>query len=125
MATGLMIAIAAGWVIGRLHLEKWVEDWVFQLNVDPVQAPQNRMTASDRVTAGIDAVKEIVGKVWIYLILGIGVGAGIHGYVPEGVLAAFMGKGAWWAVPLAVVVGVPMYSNAAGIIPPWARFWRS
>jgi uncharacterized membrane protein YraQ (UPF0718 family) len=62
-------------------------------------------------------VREIVGKVWPYLIAGIAVGAGIHGYVPENLMAGIMGKGAWWSVPLAVVVGVPMYSNAAGIIP--------
>ena len=58
-----------------------------------------------------------MGRVWLYVILGIGVGAGIHGYVPENYLASFMGKGAWWSVPAAVLVGVPMYSNAAGIIP--------
>jgi uncharacterized membrane protein YraQ (UPF0718 family) len=70
-----------------------------------------------RVRFGLDAVRDIVGRVWIYLVLGIAVGAGIHGYVPEGFLASFMGKSAWWAVPAAVLLGVPMYSNAAGIIP--------
>jgi uncharacterized membrane protein YraQ (UPF0718 family) len=58
-----------------------------------------------------------VGRVWIYVILGIAVGAGIHGYVPQGFMASIMGKGAWWSVPLAVLIGIPMYSNAAGIIP--------
>jgi hypothetical protein len=62
-------------------------------------------------------VREIVGKVWLYVTLGVAVGAGIHGYVPEGLMASVMGKGAWWSVPVAVVMGVPMYSNAAGIIP--------
>jgi len=62
-------------------------------------------------------VKEIVGKVWIYVILGIGVGAGIHGFVPQDFMASIMGKEAWWSVPLAVIIGIPMYSNAAGIIP--------
>jgi uncharacterized membrane protein YraQ (UPF0718 family) len=62
-------------------------------------------------------VKDIVGRVWLFVILGIAVGAGIHGYVPEGMMASFMGKGAWWSVPLAVILGIPMYSNAAGIIP--------
>ena len=65
----------------------------------------------------MDAVKDIVGKVWIYVVVGIAVGAGIHGYVPEGFMASIMGKGAWWSVPLAVLIGIPMYSNAAGIIP--------
>ena len=62
-------------------------------------------------------MKDIVGRVWLYVLLGIGVGAGIHGYVPENFMASIMGKGAWWSVPLAVLIGVPMYSNAAGIIP--------
>jgi uncharacterized membrane protein YraQ (UPF0718 family) len=62
-------------------------------------------------------VREIVGKVWPYVIAGIAVGAGIHGYVPEGLMASFMGKSVWWSVPLAVMLGVPMYSNAAGVIP--------
>ena len=70
-----------------------------------------------RIRFGVDAVKDIVGRVWLYVLLGIGVGAGIHGYVPENFMASIMGKGAWWSVPLAVLIGVPMYSNAAGIIP--------
>jgi uncharacterized membrane protein YraQ (UPF0718 family) len=61
-------------------------------------------------------VKDIVGRVWIYVLLGIAVGAGIHGYVPENFMASLMGKDAWWAVPLAVLLGVPPYSNAAGIM---------
>nr|MBP9599132.1 permease [Desulfobacter sp.] len=66
---------------------------------------------------GWDAVKEIIGRVWIYVILGIAVGAGIHGFVPEGMMASIMGKGSWWSVPVSVLIGVPMYSNAAGVIP--------
>jgi uncharacterized membrane protein YraQ (UPF0718 family) len=117
MATGLTIAITAGWVIGRLHLEAYIEDWVVKLNVDTAAVSQIKLMWQDRIVAGWEAVKEIVGKVWIYMIIGIAVGAGIHGYVPEGFMAAIMGKGAWWAVPVAVGMGVPMYSNAAGIIP--------
>jgi uncharacterized membrane protein YraQ (UPF0718 family) len=76
-----------------------------------------RMGLNGRVERGVEAVREIVGKVWPYVLVGIAVGAGIHGYVPEGLMAGIMGKQAWWSVPLAVLVGVPMYSNAAGIIP--------
>ena len=65
----------------------------------------------------MEAVRDIVGKVWLWIIAGIAVGAGIHGYVPEELLASIMGKDAWWSVPVAVLIGVPMYSNAAGIIP--------
>ena len=117
MGTGLVIAIAAGWTIGRLKLERFVEDWVTQMNVNPAAVPEMHLSWHDRIVAGWDAVKDILGKVWIYVMLGIAVGAGIHGYVPEGFMASIMGKGAWWAVPAAVGVGVPMYSNAAGIIP--------
>ncbi len=75
------------------------------------------MTWPERIRAGTDAVKDIVGRVWPYVLAGIAVGAGIHGYVPQDFMAHLMGKSAWWAVPLAVLIGIPMYSNAAGIIP--------
>jgi len=117
MGTGLFIAISAGWVIGRLNLENHVEDWVTQANMAEVETQEETLTWNDRVVYGWEAVKEIIGRVWIYVILGIAVGAGIHGFVPEGVMAAIMGKGSWWSVPLSVTIGVPMYSNAAGIIP--------
>lgn len=114
--TGLLIAIVAGWTIGRLRLEKWVEPWVYETKVGSAD-DDGHMEWPARVRSGLDAVRDIVGKVWIYVVLGIAVGAGIHGYVPEGFLASFMGKSVWWAVPVAVLLGVPMYSNAAGIIP--------
>jgi hypothetical protein len=71
----------------------------------------------DRIKAGIEAVRDIVGRVWIWIIVGIAAGAFIHGYVPNELLASIMGKGAWWSVPAVVLIGIPMYSNAAGIIP--------
>ena len=86
------------------------------MNAD-VGFEEERLTFVDRVQKGVEAVRDIVGKVWPWVIAGIAVGAGIHGYVPEGLLASFMGKAAWWSVPAAVLIGVPMYSNAAGIIP--------
>jgi hypothetical protein len=117
MGTGLAIAIGAGWILGRLKLEKWVEGWVYESMVSAGAIEEERLTFADRLEKGIEAVREIVGKVWPYVLAGIAVGAGVHGYVPEGLLAGIMGKGAWWSVPLAVVIGVPMYSNAAGVIP--------
>ncbi len=116
LGTGLAIAIVCGWVIGRLRMERHVEDWVFQIKTGE-SGPEEALDASARIRLGLAAVKDIVGKVWPYVLLGIAVGAGIHGYVPENFMASIMGKGAWWSVPLAVVLGVPMYSNAAGIIP--------
>ena len=116
LATGLMVAIVAGWVMGRLKMEKHIEEWVFQLP-GGADADRVEMDWPGRFRAGLDAIKDIVGRVWIYVMLGIAVGAGIHGYVPENFMASLMGRDAWWAVPLAVLLGVPMYSNAAGIIP--------
>ena len=116
-ATGLSVAIGAGWVIGRLKMERHIEDWVRQITASGEGPRENHLTFWDRLVYGKDAVVEIIGRVWKYILLGIALGAGIHGFVPEGVMAAVMGKGDWWSVPLAVILGVPMYSNAAGIIP--------
>ncbi len=117
MSTGLIIAILSGFVIGRLRLERYVEDWVYKIKAGKLEMEETKPAFAERITAGADAVKEIVGKVWIYIVIGIAVGAGIHGYVPENFMAGLMGKSAWWSVPIAVILGVPMYSNAAGIIP--------
>ena len=117
LLTGLAIAIVAGWALGRMKLERYVESWVYESMKTEATFEKERLGFQGRVEKGLDAVREIVGKVWPWVVAGIAVGAGIHGYVPEGLLAAFMGKSAWWSVPAAVAVGVPMYSNAAGIIP--------
>ena len=117
LGTGLGIAIIAGWIIGRLKLEHLIEDWVQELRAGEAVVIEEQLTWTDRIDRGRDAVRDIVGKVWIYVVAGIGVGALIHGYVPEAFMATIMGKDAWWSVPAAVVVGIPMYSNAAGIVP--------
>lgn len=117
LAFGLSIAILSGWIIGRLHLEGWLETWVREVRAGQDLPDEEHRDWVNRFEAGWDAVKEIVGKVWYWIIAGIAAGAFIHGYVPAGLLARIMGAGAWWSVPAAVLVGVPMYSNAAGIIP--------
>ncbi len=116
VASGLTIAITAGFVIGRLKLENQVEDFVWQIHSAPGGVAE-RLTWVDRILRAWGSVKEIVGKVWLYVVIGIAVGAGIHGYVPDAALAGIMGKEAWWSVPAAVLLGVPLYSNAAGVIP--------
>jgi uncharacterized membrane protein YraQ (UPF0718 family) len=116
LSTGLVIAILSGWIIGRLQMEKHIEDWVFKSQTG-AEVEKKTLDWSARFRLGFDAMKDIMGRVWLYVLIGIAVGAGIHGYVPENFMASFMGKGAWWSVPLAVLLGVPMYSNAAGIIP--------
>jgi hypothetical protein len=117
LGTGLLVAMVAGWTIGRLKMEGHLEDWVRELQTSENGYQEQGKSWEQRIRYGFEAVRDIVGKVWIYVLLGIAVGAGIHGYVPEGFMASIMGKGAWWSVPAAVVIGVPMYSNAAGIIP--------
>ncbi len=118
LAMGLLVAIVSGLVIGRLRMERYLEDWVQKIQAGQAMATSDEsMRWVERFEAGWDHVKQIVGKVWFYVLLGIALGAGIHGYVPEDFMASFMGKDVWWAVPAAVLLGVPMYSNAAGIIP--------
>jgi uncharacterized membrane protein YraQ (UPF0718 family) len=120
LVMGLLVAIVAGLVIGKLGMEEHLEDWV--------RAMQNSQSAGgldaarpswgERIDSGLSHVHEIVGKVWPYILAGIALGAGIHGYVPEDFMASIMGRDApWWSVPAAVAIGVPMYTNAAGIIP--------
>jgi uncharacterized membrane protein YraQ (UPF0718 family) len=117
VTTGLFIAVSAGWVIGKLKLEKWVEGWVYKTKFGDANITEEKINLQGRLKFGYEAVKEIVGKVWIYVALGIAVGAGAHGYVPEEFMASLMGKSAWYSVPLSVLIGIPLYSNAAGIIP--------
>ena len=117
LGLGLGVAIVAGWIIGRLKMEAYLEDWVRDMPKMSAQFEDSGVTLADRVQGGFAAVREIVGKVWPYILGGIALGALIHGYVPEDFMASFMGKEAWWSVPLAVLMGVPMYTNAAGVIP--------
>jgi len=119
LVMGLTVAIVAGLVIGKLGMERYLEDWVRALQSGTGAAHvDEKLSWAERIDSAIAQVKDIVGKVWPYIIAGIALGAGIHGYVPEDFMASFMGKDApWWSVPAAVLVGVPMYTNAAGVIP--------
>jgi len=117
LLTGLTIAVIAGIIIGRLNLEHQVEDFVWQVKAGQVSTPDYRPSWTERFQMAWDSTKEIVGKVWLYVVIGIAIGAGIHGYIPESALAGILGKDAWWSVPAGVLLGIPLYSNAAGIIP--------
>ena len=116
VVSGLIIASVAGIIIGRLKMERYVEDFVWQLQVG-TGGPEEKLTWRTRIDRAWESVKEIVGKVWLYVVIGIAVGAGIHGYMPESALADIMGRNQWWSVPAAVLLGIPLYSNAAGVIP--------
>jgi uncharacterized protein len=115
--TGVSIAFAAGWVLGKLKMERHLESWVMEIPYNAQTAGAIKMGFTERLQTAVQGVKEIVGKVWPYILVGIAVGAFIHGYVPEALMARFMGKGTWWSVPLAIVIGVPLYSNATGVMP--------
>jgi uncharacterized membrane protein YraQ (UPF0718 family) len=114
--SGLAIAMLAGFIIGRLKLERYVEDFVWKLN-NPGGAENEALTWTVRFERAWGSVKAILRNVWLYVIVAIAIGAAIHGYVPASALAGIMGKQAWWSVPAAVLLGIPLYSNAAGMIP--------
>jgi len=116
IATGLVIAIIAGYLIGRLKLECYVEDFVWKVHSQGTGEGE-KLTWDIRIGRAWNSVKDIVGKVWLYVVVAIAIGAAIHGYVPESALVGIMGKQAWWSVPAAVLIGIPLYSNAAGMIP--------
>jgi uncharacterized protein len=117
IGTGLILAITAGWVMGKLKLEKYVESWVYEVKSNGMDDVEEKLSFNKRIDLGWQAVKEIVGKVWIYIVIGVGVGAAAHGFVPESFMSEVMGKSTWYSVPLSILIGVPLYSNAAGIIP--------
>lgn len=115
--TGLGIAILAGFILEKLNLKRYVAEWVYQTHAKQAPEQDNSLTFNQRISAGGEVVREIVGKIWIFILIGIAVGAGAHGFVPDAYLAAALGSQNWYSVPLAIVVGIPLYSNAAGIIP--------
>jgi uncharacterized membrane protein YraQ (UPF0718 family) len=117
LSTGLIIAILGGVLIGRLQLERYVEDFVWQIQVGRQEDASYKPSWDDRLREAARVTREIVGRVWPFVVIGIAVGAGIHGYVPQDFLVSIMGRQAWWSVPAAVVLGIPLYSNAAGVIP--------
>jgi uncharacterized membrane protein YraQ (UPF0718 family) len=116
IVSGLVIAVIAGFIIGRLRMERFVEDFVWQHRSQGYTQGEE-LSWVVRVERAWESVKEIVGKVWLYEIAGIALGAVIHGFVPESALVGIMGKQVWWSVPAAVLIGIPLYSNAAGMIP--------
>ncbi len=115
--TGVAIAFVSGWIIGRLRMERHLEPWVLEIPFEASKGADGPVGSAARLNLALQATKDIVKKVWLYVLAGIAVGAFLHGYVPAELLARFMGRSAWWSVPLAVLIGVPLYANAAGIIP--------
>ena len=120
LVSGITIGVVAGLILGRMKLENYVEDFVYAIKAKgnhPSMIMEEKLTWQERFQEAGESTREIVGKVWLFVIIGIGIGAFIHGFVPEDALTEIMGAGAWWSVPVAVILGIPLYSNAAGIIP--------
>jgi uncharacterized membrane protein YraQ (UPF0718 family) len=118
MVAGLSVAIVGGLVIGRLHLERYVEDYVWQLQgAGRVASFEIRLTWEERIRDAWAYTKDLVGRILPYVLVGIGVGAFIHGFIPTDLVMAVAGPGNPLAVPIVVLLGVPLYSNAAGTIP--------
>jgi uncharacterized membrane protein YraQ (UPF0718 family) len=118
LLSGITIGTISGLIIGRMKLERYVEGFVYEIKPQGNnQIVEDKLAWAERVNRAVDSTREIVGKVWLFVIVGIGIGAFIHGFVPQDALTGIMGKGAWWSVPVSVLLGIPLYSNAAGIIP--------
>ena len=116
ISAGLSVAIVGGYIIGKLKLERWVEEYVYSMHMGETQTVQNQ-TFKERIDYARFNTRDILSKIWLFVLIAIALGGFIHGYVPDEFLVHYAGKGHWYAVPLAVVLGVPLYSNAAGVIP--------
>ena len=118
VGAGLVIAIVAGFTLGKLKLERWVEPFVFETRLGgQVIDPSASLTWDDRIQMGVEEVASILRKIWPYLLVGIGLGAAIHGWAPEEFFTRYAGADNPFAVLVAVLIGIPLYSNAAGILP--------
>ena len=117
VAAGLSIAVLGGFIIGRLKLEKWVEEYVFKVRALRLEQNQEKPTLQARLAYAKAGTTEILKKVSLFVVIAIGIGGFIHGYVPEDFLVHYAGRDNPFAVPLAVAMGVPLYASAAGVVP--------
>jgi uncharacterized membrane protein YraQ (UPF0718 family) len=119
LVSGIVIGVVAGWLLGRMKLERYVEGMVYEAAAKgkPGAVLEETLSWTERFERAAESTRDIIRKVWLFVIVGIGIGAFIHGFVPEGALTQIMGEDAWWSVPVAVLLGIPLYSNAVGIVP--------
>ena len=115
--SGLVIAIISGLIIGQMSVEHLVADFVWKNKLKNNIIAEIKMSRKERATYASNYALDIIKKVWLYILIGVGIGAWIHGYVPADFLAQYAGADKWYAVPLATIIGIPLYSNAAGVIP--------
>ncbi|MGO1384924.1 MAG: permease [Arachnia sp.] len=123
VAAGLTLAVVAGWIFTRFNLSRWVEDFVFASPTTMLHVDGHRPTLRERVDAALEETRDIFGRVWKWVIVGVALGAGIHGWVPTEFFATYAGPGNPFAVVLGTLLGVPLYSNAAGVIPIAEALW--
>jgi len=117
VVSGIVLGVFGGYLIGVLKLEKYVEEFVYKIKVGNAAVEPENLSVKERTGTAFEGVKEIVGKIWIYVVIGVSIGGIFHGYAPEGILAKYAGEGNLLAVPIAVILGVPLYSNVMGMIP--------
>lgn len=117
VTAGMAVGILGGWAVDRFRMERYVEDYVWKIRMGAAPALVVDASAAGRVRYAWGQVTEIVGRIWLYVLIGVGIGAGLHGYVPQELFARWAGPDNPFAVPVAVLMGLPLYSNATGIIP--------
>lgn len=117
VAAGLLVAWFGGLAMQAFKPEKWVEEYVWKIQMGQVALPRQDKTLKGRHRFAVAEVKEIVGRIWKWVLIGIGIGALFHGYVPEAWVTEYLASGNWYDVPAAVILGIPLYSNATGVIP--------
>lgn len=117
VGTGLAVGILGGWLADRFRMERHVEDYVWKIRMGKIAMPTPDTTLRGRIAYAAGEVREIVGRVWLYVLIGVGIGAFLHGFVPQDFFARFAAADNWYAVPVAVLTGIPLYSNATGVIP--------
>ncbi len=115
--SGILLGVLGGYVIGLLKMEKYVADFVYEIKIGSQAKKPKDLNIKERVDFAFDSLKDIVGRVWIYVIIGVTLGGIFHGYAPEGILAKYAGKGNLLAVPIAVIIRIPLYSNVITMIP--------
>jgi len=115
VVVGVVLAVTAGTVMSKMKLEKYVEPYVFKNKI--LDLPQDELTVKDRLNFGREQVRDIVKKVWLYILIGVGIGAAIHNYIPESIITAVLGKDHWYSVPVATIIGIPMYADIFGTLP--------
>lgn len=115
IGTGLLVAIIGGIIIGKMKMEKYVQDYVWEMQVGKTEIV--KQTFREKLEYARGYTFDLLKKIWPYVVIGVGLGAFIHGYAPQDFLVRYAGRDNMFAVPLAVIVGVPLYSNAAGVIP--------